>query len=156
MPVAKEVKVRAYLEDAELFLDRGREEVVEGLRKGDQLKVRDGAEKLWSAVVSATNALILHLLDTIPASHWERRRLLDKVEDLNPKARDLGLRDRYGARERYLHMMTFHDGIIDHDMLQREVSKVEKYLQDVKNLIQEGQWGAMERGKGTVVDVESR
>jgi len=69
MSVAREVKVKAYLEDAEAFLNKGREEVIEGLRKGDQLKVRDGAEKLWNAVVTATNALILHLLDTTPASH---------------------------------------------------------------------------------------
>ena len=136
-PVAKEVKVKAYLEDAEAFLNKGRDEVVEGLKQGDQLKIRDGAEKLWNAVVAATNALILHLLDTTPASHWERRRLLDRLEDLNPKARNLGLHDRYAARERYLHTMAFHDGIVDQETLQREISKVERYLQDVENLIQE-------------------
>jgi len=33
-------------------------------------------------------------------------------------------------------MMTFHGGIIDQETLQKEISKAEKYLQDVKNLIQ--------------------
>jgi len=101
---------------------------------GDAVRIRDAAEKLWNAVVSATNALILHMLDVVPASRWERRKLLDKLEE-RPVVERLGLRDRYGARERYLHQMTFYDGIIDLEMLKIEVEKVRRYISDVERLI---------------------
>jgi len=129
-------KIRIYLEDAENFLKRGAEELREGIEAGDHYRIRDGAEKLWNAVINATNALILHYLDIVPASHWERRKLLEKLEDLEPEIEKLGFRDRYGARDRYLHQMTFYEGIIDPEMLKREVKKVEKYIEEVKKLIQ--------------------
>jgi len=119
----KSMKIKVYLDDAKNFFKKGVEELEEGLKTNNQYKIRDAAEKLWNAVVSATNALTLYYLDTVPASHWERRKLLEKLEDLNPRIEELGLRDRYGARERYLHEMTFYDGIIDVDMLKREVEK---------------------------------
>ncbi len=128
-------KVKSFLDDAESFFERGREELEEGIKQGDQYAIRDAAEKLWNAVVSAANALILHFLGVVPASHWERRKLLERLEDLVQEAEKLGLRDRYGARERYLHEMTFYDGIIDVDMLRREVEKVRRYIEDVKRLI---------------------
>ena len=37
--------------------------------------------------------------------------------------------------ERYLHEMTFYDGIIDIDMLKREIAKVEKYIADIESLL---------------------
>ncbi len=85
--------------------------------------------------MSATNALILYYLGIMPASHWERRKFLDRLEDEVPEVERLGFRDRYGARERYLHQMTFYDGIIDLEMLKKEVDKVRKYVDDVKKLI---------------------
>jgi len=133
--VGKDARIRMFLEDAENFIERGVEELEEGVKTNDTIKIRDAAEKLWNAVMSATNALILYYLDIVPASHWERRKLLEKLEEIDPRVEELGFRDRYGARERYLHMMTFYDGIIDLDMLRREVDKVKKYVNDVKSLI---------------------
>jgi len=133
--VEKSTRVKTYLEDAWSFFKRGVEELEEeGVKLGDAVRIRDAAEKLWNAVVSATNALILHMLDVVPASRWERRRLLEKLEE-RPEVERLGLRDRYGARERYLHQMTFYDGIIDLEMLKIEVEKVRRYISDVERLI---------------------
>jgi len=132
--VEKSARVKTYLEDAWNFFKRGVEELEEGVELGDAVRIRDAAEKLWNAVVSATNALILHMLDVVPASHWERRKLLEKLEE-RPEVERLGLRDRYGARERYLHQMTFYDGIIDLEMLKIEVEKVRRYISDVERLI---------------------
>jgi hypothetical protein len=129
-------KVNIFLQNAFDFFMKSSKEIDEGLRLNDQLKIRDAAEKLWNAIINATNALILKELDVVPASHWERRKLLEKLEDLLPEVEKLGLRDRYGARERYLHEMTFYDGIIDSEMLRREVDRVKKYLDDVKKLIE--------------------
>jgi len=131
----KDARIRMFLEDAENFIKRGVEELEEGVKTNNTIKIRDAAEKLWNAVVSATNALILYYLDVVPANHWERRKLLEKLEEMDPSVEELGFQDRYGARERYLHMMTFYDGIIDLDMLGREVDKVKKYVNDAKNLV---------------------
>lgn len=131
----KEIRVEMFLKDSKDFLDRGVKEIEEGIKINDQLKIRDAAEKLWNAVISATNALILHYLDVVPASHWERRKLLEKLEDVVPKVEELGFRDRYGARERYLHEMTFYDGIIDGEMLRKEIEKVKKYIADIEGLL---------------------
>ncbi|RSN77478.1 hypothetical protein D6D85_02565 [Candidatus Methanodesulfokora washburnensis] len=60
---------------------------------------------------------------------------MDKLEEEDPEVEKLGLRDRYGARERYLHEMTFYDGIIDPDMLRREMEKVKKFIEDVQRII---------------------
>jgi hypothetical protein len=124
-----------FIEDSWSFFRRGTEEIKEGLKDKDVLRIRDGAEKLWNAVVSAANALVLSYTDIVPASHWERRKLLDKLEEEDPEVEKLGLRDRYGARERYLHEMTFYDGIIDPDMLRREMEKVKKFIEDVQRII---------------------
>jgi len=124
-----------FIEDSWSFFRRGAEEIKEGLEDKDALRIRDGAEKLWNAVVSAANALVLSYTDIVPASHWERRKLLDKLEEEDPEVEKLGLRDRYGARERYLYEMTFYDGIIDPDMLRREMEKVKKFIEDVQRII---------------------
>jgi len=131
--VEKSDRARVYLEDAWNFFRRGVEELEEGIKMGDAVRIRDAAEKLWNAVVSATDALILHMLDVVPASYWERRKLLEKFEE-RPEVERLGLRDRYGARERYLRQMTFYDGIIDLEMLKIEAKKVRRYVSDVERL----------------------
>lgn len=133
--VSSEDKVKLLIAMAWEFYERGSKELEEGLREGDEIKVRDGAEKLWNAIINATNALVLSKLNIIPASHWERRKALERLEDADPSIEALGLRDRYGARERYLHEMTFYDGIVDAEMLKREVVKVKKYIEDVEKLI---------------------
>jgi hypothetical protein len=133
--VSSEGKVKLLIAMAWEFYERGSKELEEGLREGDEIKVRDGAEKLWNAIINATNALVLSKLNIIPASYWERRKALERLEDRDPSIEALGLRDRYGARERYLHEMTFYDGIVDAEMLKREVVKVKRYIEDVEKLI---------------------
>ncbi|MCC6059796.1 MAG: hypothetical protein LM563_06095 [Thermofilum sp.] len=67
----------------------------------------------------------------------QRGRLLDLIEEREPEVEKLGLRDRYGARERYLHQMAFHDGIIDPELLRREVEKARRFVEDVASLVGE-------------------
>ncbi|MEM1574724.1 MAG: PaREP1 family protein [Nitrososphaerota archaeon] len=140
MVISKTERIRVFLKDARDFLDKGLKEFEEALKVNDNIMIRDAAEKLWNAVISAANALILSYLDSVPASHWERRKLLEKLEDLSPDIEKLGLRDKYGARERYLHEMTFYDGIIDIEMLRREIGKVKEYIEDVEKLLKAGEF----------------
>ncbi|MEM2168107.1 MAG: PaREP1 family protein [Thermoproteota archaeon] len=135
MVVDKVGRIKVFLDDAKDFLERGSKELKEAIRLNDHVRIRDAAEKLWNATISAANALILSHLDVVPASHWERRRLLEKLEDAKPEIGKFGFRDRYGARERYLHEMTFYDGIIDVEMLEREIRKVKEYISDVTKAV---------------------
>ena len=121
--VGKTGRIKLFLDDAKEFLERGFKEFEEAVRINDNVRIRDAAEKLWNATVNATNALILSYLDIVPASHWERRKLLEKLEDVNLEVKKLGFRDRYGARDRYLHEITFYDGIIDVEMLRGKWKK---------------------------------
>jgi hypothetical protein len=97
--VSSEGKVKLLIAMAWELCERGSKELEEGLREGDEIKVRDGAEKLWNAIINATNALVLSKLNIIPASYWERRKALERLEDADPSIEALGLRDRYGAKE---------------------------------------------------------
>jgi hypothetical protein len=135
--VDKAGRVKIFLDDAENFLERGFKEFKEAVRLNDQVRIRDAAEKLWNATINATNALILNHLDVVPASHWERRKLLERLEDERPEIEKLRFRDRYGARERYLHEMTFYDGIIDVEMIEREVEKVKEYISDARQVLRD-------------------
>ena len=72
-------RVGIYLDNAWNFYKRGVEELVKGIEFKATYMIRDSAEKLWNAIISASNALILHYLGIVSASHWERRKLLEKT-----------------------------------------------------------------------------
>lgn len=133
--VEKARRVKIFLDDSREFFDRGLQEFRESVKLNDPIGIRDAAEKLWNATINAADALILSHLEIVPASHWERRKLLDRLEVLKPEIERLGFGDRYGARERYLHEMTFYDGIIDVEMFEREVKKVKEYINDVDRTV---------------------
>jgi len=65
------------------------------LRSSDQFKICDAIEKMWNAI----NALIPYYLDIVSASYREKRKLLERLENIDPRIEELSLRDRYGARE---------------------------------------------------------
>jgi len=76
---SSEGKVELLIAMAWEFYERGSKELEEGLRESDEIKVRDGAEKLWNAIINAINALVLSKLNIIPASYWERRKALERL-----------------------------------------------------------------------------
>jgi len=130
-----EARVKIYLEDARKFLEEAEQELAEGVRESSAVKIRDAAEKAWNAVVQATNALILRLLGKVPSSHFERRKMLTRLEELYPEVERLGLRDRYSARERNLHELVFYEGIIDVEEVRKELEKARRYVDDVERLL---------------------
>jgi len=55
---------------------------------------------------------------------------LEGAEELFKKGvEELSLRDGHGARERYLHETVFCNGIVDVEVLKKEVEKVKNALQ---------------------------
>ena len=117
------------------FYKRAIEEFREAISKDDVIGIRDSSEKAWNAVVQATNALILALINKLPASHFERRKILRQLEKEYEEIRKLGILDRYMARFKVLHGETFYEGIIDIEQLKVDFEKVEKYIKDIEMLI---------------------
>ena len=58
------------------------------------------------------------------------------MEDRYEEVKRLGLADRYSARERNLHGLVFYEGIIDRELLAKEIDKVKKYIEDVEKIVQ--------------------
>lgn len=83
--------VERLLRDARAFLEAGLGEFRVFVGSGDAMSMRDAAEKMWDAVVQATNAFILALTGKIPMSHFERRSTLRELERTNLDARGLVL-----------------------------------------------------------------
>jgi len=102
--------------------------------KANKILFRDTSEKAWLPVVEATKSLFLTQGITPPKSHWERRRKLDELEQKDLKVRDLGLRDRFAARDYHLHQLGFCEGLIDENLMKIELEKVRKYIEDIEKL----------------------
>ncbi len=121
-------------EDAEAFLKAARVEFEEAVARSDIVRIRDSAEKAWNAVVHSTNCLLLALTGKLPMSHYERRVMLREVEKTNPRAKELGLRDRYMARFRVLHGEVFYEGVVDVEEIKLELERVDEFIKDAKKL----------------------
>ncbi|RLF22206.1 MAG: hypothetical protein DRN15_01615 [Thermoprotei archaeon] len=117
------------------FYERAKKEFEEAVSEDDILSIRDSSEKAWNAVVQATNALILALAHKLPASHFERRKILRELEGKYSEIERLGIADRYMARYKVLHGETFYEGIIDIEQLKVEFKKVKKYIEDIEKLL---------------------
>ena len=126
--------MKVKLNEAWSFLKAAEEEFTKA--KGDPLRIRDAAEKAWSAVVQATDALIYALTGVRMMSHYERRVALRDIEKRRMDVKRLGLRDRYMARYKILHGETFYEGVVDVEEVKVELEKVEEYIKDVEKLVE--------------------
>lgn len=120
--------------ETEEFLKAAKEEFHRALSDGDPLKFRDAAEKAWNATLQATDYLLEKKGFPQPKSHFERRKDLLELSEKDEKAKELGLKDRYMAREQTLHEYCFYEGIFSLGIIEEEFEKVEKYIEDVMRL----------------------
>lgn len=102
------------LDEVEKILERSKEEFSRGERNGDNITIRDAAEKAWNAVVKATDYL--------------------ELEKAELSVRKKGVIDRYMAREQSLHEFCFHEGIYSIERIGKDLEKVKRYIDDVKEL----------------------
>ncbi|ADM27539.1 paREP8 [Ignisphaera aggregans DSM 17230] len=107
----------------EILLDASMMELMESKRSGDMMRLRDVAEKAWLAVSRAVEALLVALGVEV-RSYREKR---DWLRKLGYEA----LRDGFAAREKFLHIDCFYDGICDAEFVEYEISKVEEILRFV-------------------------
>jgi hypothetical protein len=116
------------LDIAKNFLRQSRRELKEGLAKGDQVKVRDAAEKAWNAVVQATDhAMGRHGRTPMPGrdAHRDRRDFLEEIG--HPE-----LSQRYSYFADRLHGDVFYGGAsLPPSRLRQLLDDVEDYLRQV-------------------------
>lgn len=127
---------RGRLEDARKALDLALMELEEYRKGREVLRLRDACEKGWLAALLATEALLAELGFGKPGSYAERRALLRELESRVPEAAELGLRDRFGARGYYLHILGYHEGSLREDEVAEELEKVRMYIEDVEKLLE--------------------
>jgi HEPN domain-containing protein len=123
-----------YIEDAKRFYEKALEELEAGKKDEDGIKIRDAAEKAWNAVLQATDGLIVKRGIEKPTSHHERRRILAELTETDAKIKELGIRERYMAREQSLHEDCFYDGICPLPLLEEDFQKVQRYIEDIENI----------------------
>jgi hypothetical protein len=123
--------------EARKALELARRELQELRVDGEALRLRDACEEGWLAALIATDALLAGYGLGKPESYTERRTLLKKLEEKAPRAVELGLKDRLGARGYYLHILGYHEGSLREEEVAEELEKVERYVEDVEKLLEE-------------------
>ncbi|MFQ6071878.1 MAG: PaREP1 family protein [Methanosarcinales archaeon] len=123
-----------YIDEAKKFYEEAVIELERGKKENNTILIRDAGEKAWNAVLQATNALIESRGMSIPTSHHERRKKILEIARIEHKIREKGIRDRYMAREQSLHEDCFYDGIFTLSLLEEDIQKVKKYIEDIEEL----------------------
>lgn len=127
---------RGQLEEARRALELALRELEEYRKDRETLRLRDACEKGWLAALLATDVLLAKHGFKKPESYAERRTLLRELEKKVPETAELGLRDRFGARGYYLHILGYHEGSLKDEEVAEELEKVKKYVEDVEKLLE--------------------
>ena len=122
------------LHEAKEILAKAFQELAEGVKKGDPLKVRDSCEKGWLASVTAVDALLIKHGYEEAKTHVDRRRKLRELANKITEVSMVGLYDRIEARRSILHNNGFHSGILTPKETEDELKKVEGLIEDVESL----------------------
>jgi len=117
------VSVEDILSDAYRALNASRSELEEFKKSGDPMRLRSAAEKAWLAVNRAVEALLAAL--GVEAKSYREKR--DWLRKLGYEA----LRDRFAAREKFLHIDCLRDGMCDANFVEYEITKAEEILKFV-------------------------
>jgi len=125
-----------FLSEARKFLDAAIVEFEKGAKEGKDEVIRDAAEKAWNAAIQATTALLLAKgFDEEKVKTYRQKRLtLEELGVKDKQVKELGLGDRFMAREYRLHIRCFYDGEYTVETIKEELEKVKQYISDVAKL----------------------
>jgi hypothetical protein len=123
------------LREAKEILARALQELVEGVKSGDSLKVRDSCGKGWLAAVKAVDALLIRYGYGEAVTHADRRRKLRELAGKLVEVSRLGIYDRVEARRSILHSDGFYSGVLTPEEAEEEFRKVGKLIEDVESLL---------------------
>lgn len=127
-------KSEDFIEEAEKCKEEAVKELEQAEKENNAILFRDACEKGWNAIIQATHALFIKKNLPLARSHWERRKRLEERERVDTGIEDLGLADRFSARDHHLHEQGFYEGILDPAAVKIELKKVERYINDIKRL----------------------
>ena len=123
-----------YIEEAKEMYEEAKKEFEEGCKENNRIKMHDASEKAWISVVLATNEQFAKRNVPIPKSHRERRNRLRELEKRDELIREKGLVDRFSARDHHLHEQCFYEGYCEPDLLEENIEKVKRYIEDIEEL----------------------
>ena len=125
-----------YIEDAWALYGHAVGELEEWRRTGDDILLRDAAEKAWGAVTLAANELLESQGRVVPDGTNARRDGIRAVERRNGQIRALRLQARFLATKNILHQDCFYDGQCPSELVVEMVNDdVREYLGDVANVV---------------------
>ena len=117
--------MQTLLDTARIFLRTAREEVEDGLTAGNWVKIRDGAEKAWNAVIQVTDhAMRSRGRTPLPGrdAHRDRLDFLDMIG-----RHDLAQRYSYLAER--LHGDLFYSGVaLPTDLIRRLLDEAADFV----------------------------
>ncbi len=115
------------IETAEKFLKMGLEELKTGRRKVDLAQIREGAEKVFHALVEAANARLIKYGVPPAGTHRETVAVLKGI--------DKELARTYEEAFSRLHVLTYYQGIVDIDKVEPVAKDVEKAVVRVRKYV---------------------
>jgi len=126
-----------FLDEAWKFLNAALTEFEEGVKEGRDETIRDAAEKAWNATIQATTALLLAkgFNEEDIKTYRQKRLTLEELSAKDDQIRNLGLRERFMAREYTLHLRCFYDGEYTTDAIREELEKARQCIDDVAKLL---------------------
>ncbi len=126
----------SYIEDAWALYGHAVGELEDWRRTGDDILLRDAAEKAWGAVTLAANELLESQGRVVPDGTNARRDSIRAVERQNRQIGALRLQARFLAAKNILHQDCFYDGQCPSDLVVEVVTDdVREYLGDVANVV---------------------
>lgn len=120
------------LDEAFKALAYAREECKDFEVKRDPLLLRDAGEKAWLAVIIATDILLLTSGMGKPSSYKERKNMLRALVAKKPMLAKPGIDDKFYARAYKLHILGFHEGILDPEDVEEELKKSRGIPEDLR------------------------
>jgi len=107
-----------YLKRAEDFFEAGKKEYEYGLKNGDTLKIREGCEKVFHALVELSNAILSEHGIPKPKSHVERAE----------KLQQFGLDQLYDWTKERLHDTCYYEGLVRTSLLKPAIDSIEQEI----------------------------
>ena len=123
-----------YLEDAKAMYNYARIELQQWRDTGDEILLRDAAEKTWGAATLATNDLLESYGRRAPSGTGARQIELNAIERRNRRFRAFRMLARFSQMEAILHKDCFYDGDCRLPLVPDIIEDAREYIDDVESL----------------------
>ena len=123
-----------FLDDAKAMYNYARIELQQWRDTGDEILLRDAAEKTWGAVTLATNDLLESFGRRAPSGTGERKSELHAIERHDCRLRRLRMMVRFSSMEGILYKDCVYDGDCRLPLVPDIIEDAREYIDDVESL----------------------